>query len=98
MILSPVICYCSGKQNHKTDHIECRCDGQFRFLRKMFCPYPAFRVLAKNREDEEGYPLCRYCGKVRNFPRLLVTCPECGKRFKGPKPYFKIDYECDDCG
>src|SRR5689334_10457936 len=53
--------------------------------------------------DSEGYPLCGWCGKIQRLPAtadgrtLLVTCPSCGLKFKGPKPWMKIDYECENC-
>lgn len=106
-IIRPIICYCSGRQHHKEDHIECRCDGQIRFNNAS-----AAFVTGKNRSDivwpkrspdikpdPDGYPLCRFCGKIR-FKNWLVQCPYCDKYFKGPKFWFnkKFHYECEDCG
>lgn len=80
-------------------HIDCQCDGWARFREGFGTQYfNDNMVLAVNRKDEDDYELCRYCGLIRDFPEYLVTCTECGKKFKGPRKYFPIDYECENCG
>ena len=98
MMISPVKCACSNTQEHTIEHIECRCNG-YELFRNSICdpPYPPERVFVKNCKDGD-WELCRYCGKIRDFPGYLVVCPECGVKFKGPRPYFPIDFECENCG
>jgi ssDNA-binding Zn-finger/Zn-ribbon topoisomerase 1 len=47
--------------------------------------------------DEKGFTTCNFCGKQARGQ--LKQCPECGKFFKGPRPYKprNIDYECEAC-
>lgn len=97
---APVQCACSNSQNHTTNHIECRCDGQFRKNNGLRYEYNSEEALfPKNCRDEEGFLLCEFCGKVRNTKgyEQLVQCPDCGVWFKGYRRYPKVDYECEDC-
>lgn len=94
MMLKGVVCRCGAGD---CSHVECKCNGYERFRDGIYLPYPEEFVLAKNCEDEKRFPLCRYCGKIRDFPGLLVVCPECGTKFRGPRPYFPIDFECENC-
>ena len=91
IILRPVICYCSGTNQHKIEHIECRCDGFERFHQGRIAKYIPHFLKAINCYDEDGYHLCRYCGKIR-FKHWLVHCPYCDKYFKGPK--FCLGFIC----
>ena len=110
-LIKPVLCYCSLKQVHTKDHIECRCDGweRFRAASKEFLElfkigkptstviWPkAILPLPAQCKDEDGYPLCRYCGKIQ-FKSWLVQCPYCDKYFKGPTFRFnkKFHHECE---
>lgn len=94
MMLQGVVCRCNTE---KCDHEECLCNGWERFRDGIKLPYPEHFILAKNNTDDKGFLLCRYCGKLHNSPGYLVECPECGKKFRGPRPHFPIDYECEDC-
>ena len=96
-ILSPVICACSNGGIHKIEHAECRCSGQYRFTQNMYAPYAEMGQIPRYLTDEKGFPHCRYCGKYRDFPGILVVCTECSKKFPGPVPYFKVDFECPEC-
>jgi len=96
-IIFPVICACSNDIHHKVKHHECRCSGQFRLNQHMYAPYVEWGQFPKHLIDEKGFQHCRYCGKYRDFPDALVECTECGKKFPGPKPYFKVDFECPEC-
>jgi hypothetical protein len=95
-MIAPVICSCSGKSTHTKEHEECRCNGWVRFRNGFTAPYPQRNVFVKNNKDGP-WELCRYCGKVRDFPKYLVTCPNCSTKFRGPRPYFPIDFECEKC-
>lgn len=114
LLIKPVLCYCSLKQVHTTNHIECRCDGNERFRAATKEFLALFKAKKSTKDvlwpktilsfpsqckDEDGYPLCRYCGKIA-FKRWLVQCPYCDKYFKGPTFWFnkKFHYECEDCG
>lgn len=96
LLIKPVLCYCSLSQTHKVDHIECRCDGWERFRAGQVAKWSLW---PRDCKDEDGYPLCRYCGKIR-FKSWLVQCPYCDKFFKGPTIWVgkKFHYECEDCG
>lgn len=112
LLIKPVLCYCSLKQIHTKDHIECRCDGNERFRTATQEHLRIFNaggdtsevnwpkaVLPLPTQDEDGYALCNYCGKIR-FKSWLVQCPYCDKYFKGPTFWFnkKFHYECEECG
>lgn len=98
-ILSPVICACSNNQEHVVEHEVCRCTGWDRFRDGMYAPHSNKGCFPANLVDERGFEHCRYCGKVRDLhPTYLVTCDTCSKRFCGPRPYFPIDFDCEDCG
>lgn len=89
-----VYCKC-GKDVSEEDHghIECRCSGYEKFREGFEVPH-----LDPEPPRMDGrWKICRYCGKIRDFPDYLVTCPNCGIKFKGPRPYFPVDYECEKC-
>lgn len=104
-IIAPVVCFCSGKQTHSREHLECKCNGMYRFRQGMQAPFVYIPLPAL--VDADGYDLCRYCGKVRHPDNetlkkfaltQLTQCPDCGRWFKGFKRYIKFDYECEKCG
>jgi hypothetical protein len=97
-ILSPVVCACSNSQEHKIEHEECRCTGWHRFREQMYAPYAEKGIYPANLVDELGFEHCRYCGKVHNWKDYLVVCDTCGRKFRGPRPWFPIDYDCENCG
>lgn len=96
-MIPPIICGCSNTSEHITEHVECRCNGQRRFNAGMIARYPEKFLYPANLIDEQDFFHCRFCGKIRSFPGYLVECPSCGKLFKGPRPYFPVDYECPEC-
>lgn len=97
-LIAPVVCLCSGTTTHKIEHEECRCTGWERFRDNRSAPYCDDGVFPAQLVDERGFEHCRYCGKVSSFPGYLVECTTCGKLFRGPRPYFPIDYDCVKCG
>lgn len=94
MMLKGVVCRCNTDE---CNHIECRCNGWDRYRDGIKLPYPDTFILVKNCYDDKGFWLCRYCGKVSDFQGYLVICPNCDKKFKGPRPWFPVDYECENC-
>jgi hypothetical protein len=48
------------------------------------------------KEDEDGFWYCGYCRRIGR--EQLVQCPNCKKFFRGPKPFFPVNYECEKCG
>lgn len=46
--------------------------------------------------DQDWFPYCGFCRRIG--AESLVQCPSCSRFFKGPKRFFKIDYDCGDCG
>lgn len=55
-----------------------------------------YKWRAKNpNTDDDPFYICFDCGRYRRDQ--LVQCPECGKYFKGPRPNFPFDYECENC-
>lgn len=55
--------------------------------RESILPYPT---------DEDGYILCPFCKKILGDYQLS-TCPDCGKEYKGYKPYPKFHFPCPEC-
>lgn len=98
--------YCEGckrdgpiKEDEHT-HKGCMCNGQkiVNMLGWEKCPpYPEERIYPKNKINEKGFILCKWCGLPIDIPGYLVVCPVCGAHFPGPRPRFPIDYECENC-
>jgi len=58
--------------------------------------YNGYRTTYKGmKQDEKGFRYCGYCQRIGRDQ--LVKCPTCGKYFRGPKPFFPVDFECENC-